>query len=43
MPVLKEVLIEEMQDLLHAEGQLVKAFPKIAKAARSPELRMVFE
>jgi Mn-containing catalase len=43
MPVLKEVLVEEMQDLLHAEGQLVKALPKMAKAAKSPELKIAFE
>src|SRR6185503_17715310 len=33
--MLKEMLVECLQDLLHAEGQLVKALPKMAKAARS--------
>jgi ferritin-like metal-binding protein YciE len=28
MPGVEELLVEEMQDLLHAEGQLVKALPK---------------
>jgi Mn-containing catalase len=43
MPVLREVLIEEMQDLLHAENQLVKALPKMARAAKSAELKSAFE
>jgi ferritin-like metal-binding protein YciE len=33
MPVLQEVLVEGLQDLLSAENQLVKALPKMAKAA----------
>jgi Mn-containing catalase len=32
-----------LRDLLHAEGQLVKALPKMAKAARSEELARCFE
>jgi len=43
MPVLEEVLVEEMQDLLHAENQLVKALPKMARAARNPKLKQAFE
>lgn len=43
MPELKDLLIEEMQDLLHAEHQLVKALPKMAKAAHDPELKQAFE
>ncbi len=43
MPVLEELLVEEMQDLLHAEGQLVRALPKMAKAAREPKLKQAFE
>ncbi len=31
-----------LEDLLHAEGQLVKALPKMAKAARSEELQSAF-
>jgi manganese catalase len=43
MPALREMLVEEMQDLLHAEGQLVKALPKMAKAAKEPKLKQAFE
>ncbi len=43
MPVLEELLVEEMQDLLHAEGQLVKALPKMARAAHDPKLKQAFE
>jgi Mn-containing catalase len=41
--MLEELLVEEMQDLLHAEGQLVKALPKMAKAAHDPKLKQAFE
>jgi Mn-containing catalase len=43
MPELQELLIEEMQDLFHAEHQLLKALPKMAKAAHTPELKQAFE
>ena len=43
MSAIAELLIEEMQDLLHAEGQLVKALPKMAKAAHDVNLRHAFE
>lgn len=43
MSALQELLIEEMQDLLHAEGQLVKALPKMARAAHEPKLKQAFE
>ena len=33
MSQVKELLVEELQDLLHAEGQLLNALPKMAKAA----------
>jgi Mn-containing catalase len=39
----KELLVEELQDLLHAEGQLLNALPKMAKAAHNPKLREAFE
>ena len=42
MPVLRELLIEELQDLLHAETQLTKALPKMAKAAKDPALKQAF-
>ena len=39
---LKELLVDELRDLLHAEGQLVKALPKMAKAAHHPKLKEAF-
>jgi Mn-containing catalase len=41
--MIKGLLVEELQDLLHAEGQLVKALPKMARAANSDLLRLAFE
>src|SRR4051794_15578717 len=32
---LDELLLDELRDILHAEKQLTKALPKMAKAARS--------
>ncbi len=43
MPILQELLVEEMRDLLHAENQLVKALPKMAKAAHDASLKQGFE
>ncbi len=43
MELLQELLTEELKDLLHAEGQLVKALPKMAKAAKDADLRTAFE
>lgn len=40
---LKHLYIEELKDLYSAENQLVKALPKMAKAATSPKLRAGFE
>jgi ferritin-like metal-binding protein YciE len=40
---LKELYIDELKDLYSAENQLVKALPKMAKAAASEELRQGFE
>jgi Mn-containing catalase len=42
MPQLKELLVEELQDLLHAETQLVGALPKMANAAHNPKLQEAF-
>jgi len=39
---LENVLIDELRDLYSAENQLVKALPKMAKAAVSPELKQIF-
>jgi len=41
--LIQELLIEELQDIYHAEGQLVKALPTMAKSASSPMLRQAFE
>jgi Mn-containing catalase len=38
-----ELLVDELRDILHAEKQLTKALPKMAKAARFDQLREVFE
>ena len=43
MEILQELLVEELRDLLHAENQLVKALPKMAKAAKSTELKTAFQ
>jgi ferritin-like metal-binding protein YciE len=40
---LKHLYIEELKDLYNAENQLVKALPKMAKAAASEDLRAGFE
>src|SRR5882672_12597856 len=40
---LHELLIEELRDIYHAEGQLLKALPKMAKAATSERLKEGFE
>lgn len=39
----KKLYIDELKDLYSAENQLVKALPKMAKAASSRELRQGFE
>jgi Mn-containing catalase len=41
--MVEELLAEQLRDLLNAEGQLVKALPKMVKAARSEGLRMALE
>ncbi len=43
MPQVRELLVEELQDLLHAEGQLVAALPKMANAAHHPKIKEAFE
>jgi ferritin-like metal-binding protein YciE len=40
---LNDLLVDQLKDLYHAEGQLTKALPKMAKAAHAPELRQAFE
>jgi Mn-containing catalase len=43
MSQVKELLIDQLQDLLHAEGQLLGALPKMAEAANNPKLKEGFE
>src|ERR1700680_5332346 len=40
---LRELYIDELKDLYSAETQLVKALPKMAKAASNDQLRQGFE
>jgi ferritin-like metal-binding protein YciE len=40
---LKRLYVDELKDLFSAENQLLKALPKLAKAASSEELRTGFE
>jgi ferritin-like metal-binding protein YciE len=42
MQEIRELLVEEMEDLYDAEKQLVKALPKMAKAASNQELSQAF-
>jgi ferritin-like metal-binding protein YciE len=41
--LLKKLYIQELKDLYNAENQLVRALPKMAKAANSPDLGSGFE
>jgi len=43
LTTLQDLYVEELKDLYSAETQLLKALPKMAKAAESDELRMAFE
>jgi ferritin-like metal-binding protein YciE len=43
MSKLREAFIDELKDLYDAEKQLLKALPKMAKAAENEELRAAFE
>jgi Mn-containing catalase len=40
---IQELLVDQLRDILHAEKQLQKALPKMAKAARSAQLQRLFE
>jgi ferritin-like metal-binding protein YciE len=40
---LRDLYVEQLQDLYSAETQLVKALPKMAKAASNPQLKQAFE
>jgi Mn-containing catalase len=41
--MLEELLVEQLQDLLHAEGQLLKGIPAMSRASRAPVLKFAFE
>lgn len=43
MQTLKDLYIDELKDVYDAENQLLKALPKMAKAADNEELRAAFE
>ncbi len=43
LDTLKTLYIDELRDLYNAENQLIKALPKMAKAASSEELQDAFE
>jgi ferritin-like metal-binding protein YciE len=40
---LNELFLDTLKDIYYAEKQILKALPKMAKAARSPELQAAFE
>ncbi|ADB15511.1 protein of unknown function DUF892 [Pirellula staleyi DSM 6068] len=42
LATLHDLYVEELKDLYSAEGQLLKALPKMAKAASTPELTSAF-
>ncbi len=39
----QDLFVEELRDIYHAEKQILKALPKLAKNATHPELKQVFE
>ena len=45
MPVksMQDLFVEELRDIYHAEKQITRALPKMAKAATTPELKQAFE
>jgi len=42
-PPLQELFVEELRDLYNAENQMIKALPRLTKAASSPELKRAFQ
>jgi ferritin-like metal-binding protein YciE len=40
---LKELFVAQLQDAYSAEGQIAAALPKMAQAAKSPQLKAAFE
>ncbi len=43
MNSLQDLFVQQLKDLYSAENQLIKALPKMAKGATTPELRKAFE
>jgi ferritin-like metal-binding protein YciE len=43
LETLQDVFVEQLKDLHRAENQILKALPKLAKTASSPELKQAFE
>ena len=43
MSTVEDLLVDQIRDLYDAEKQLVRALPKMAKAASSDELRQAIE
>lgn len=39
----QDLFVNELRDTYHAEKQALKAYPRMIKAARSPELKRAFE
>jgi len=42
LETLRDLLIDQLQDIYDAENRITKALPKMAKTARSPELKAAF-
>ena len=40
---LDDLLVHELQDIYHAEGQILKALPKMTKAASNADLKTAFD
>ncbi len=40
---LDDLLVHELQDISNAEGQILKALPRMAKAATNPDLKAAFD
>jgi ferritin-like metal-binding protein YciE len=43
LETMRELLIDELQDLYSAENQITKALPKLVKASSAPALQQAFE
>ena len=43
LKTLQDLFVDELKDVYNAEKQILKALPKMAKAASSPDLRHAFE